>query len=317
MTNHFSPTAPYKFEFLLLEGFSNMVLANALEPLRDVHMRSAIANLEWEVTTLRGETIQSSSRLTISPDRSFDPEMTNGILVVVAGYRVRAQAKKQLVAEIRQAARNAKRVLALDTAAWLLAEAGLLDGHSATIHWQELDAFAEAFPGVNVTTARFVRTGKIMTCGGASTALDLMLDLIQDMFGPAAAFDASNMFLFDPARQNASQRGAKHLIDRGSPKVLDALNVIAENVERPLTTFELADRVAISERSLNRAFSDALGMTPGKYYRLYRLQHARYLAQETRLSAEQIAMRCGFSGASSMGRSFLREFGKPVSAFRS
>ncbi len=306
-----------RFEFLLLEGFSNMVLASALEPLRDVRMRSAAARPDWEVTTLDGQTIQSSSRLQISPDRPFDPGNTSGTLVIVAGYRVRAQITKQLVTDMRKAARNAKRVLALDTAAWVPAEAGALDGHKATIHWQELDAFQEAFPNVTVSNARFVRSGTIMTCGGASTALELVLELIQDLFGPAAAFDASNMFLFDPARQNNGQRGARRLKDRGSPKLLAALNVIAENVERPLTTFELARRVGISERSLNRAFANELGMTPGKYYRLYRLQHARYLAQETRLSTEQIAMRCGFSGASSLGRSFMHEFGKPVSVFRS
>ncbi|WP_170479795.1 GlxA family transcriptional regulator [Ruegeria arenilitoris] len=305
-----------QFEFLLLEGFSNMVLASALEPLRDVRLRSTTADLDWEVTTLGGETIQSSSRLRVSPDRPFDPEVTSGTLVIAAGYHVREHITRQMVAKLRKAARKAKRVIALDTAAWLLAEAGVLDGHNATIHWQELDAFQEAFPNVSVSNARFVKSGNILTCGGASAALDLMLELIKELFGPAAAFDAYSMFLFDPARRQTATNVAKPLSDRGSPKLLEALNVIAENVEQPLTTFELARQVAISERSLNRVFSVELGMTPGKYYRLYRLQHARYLVQETRLSVEQIAMRCGFSGASSLGRSFLREFGKPIGALR-
>ncbi len=317
MIEHSSQTGPEQFEFLLLDGFSNMVLASALEPLRDVRLRSAFAKVDWQTTTLDGAPVYSSSKLMISPDRQFEPSKTKGTLVIVAGYNVRAQVDRKLVAALRKATRNAKRVLALDTAAWLLAEAGLLDGLSATIHWQELDAFTESFPNVAVSTARFVRSGNIMTCGGASTALELVLELIQDLFGPAAAFDASNMFLFDSARQSDSQRGAKQLLDRGTPKLIKALNVIAENVETPLTTFQLADRVAISERSLNRVFSDELGMTPGRYYRLYRLRHARYLAQETRLNTEQIAMRCGFSSASSLGRSFLREFGRPLSAFRS
>ncbi|WP_254436133.1 GlxA family transcriptional regulator [Ruegeria arenilitoris] len=306
-----------KFEFLLLDGFSNMVLASALEPLRDVRMRAMFASLDWEVTTLDGLTVTSSSKLKLSPDKRFDPEQTKGTLVIVAGYSVREQVTRELVSLIRVASRNARRVLALDTASWLLAEAGILDGHSATIHWQELDAFAEAFPNVDVSNARFVRSGPFMTCGGASTTLEMVLELIQDTFGPAAAFDASSMFLFDPARQKDQQRGAAWLRDRGSPKLLNALNIIAENVEHPLTTFELAERVSLSERTLNRAFAQELGMTTGKYYKLYRLQHARYLAQETRLSTEQIALRCGFSCASALGRSFTNEFGRPISAFRS
>ncbi|WP_247748028.1 GlxA family transcriptional regulator [Ruegeria sp. R13_0] len=311
-----SPSPHEHFEFLLLDGFSNMVLASALEPLRDVKMRALYASPGWEITSLNGKPVESSSAIQVSPNRAFDPAKSTGTLVIVAGYRVRQQITKELLVAIRQAVRTARRVLALDTAAWVLAEAGVLDGHQATIHWQELDAFRESFPKVTVSSARFVQSGPFLTCGGASTALELTLDLIQTLFGPAAAFDASNMFIYDPARQSELKRGSQQLQDRGSPKLLDALNVIAENVETPLTTFELAERVSLSERSLSRAFADELGMTTGKYYKLYRLQHARYLAQETRLSVEQIALRCGFSCASALGRSFTREFGRPISAFR-
>ncbi|WP_298852854.1 GlxA family transcriptional regulator [uncultured Ruegeria sp.] len=304
------------FEFLLLDGFSNMVLASALEPLRDVKMRSIFADLDWEVTTLDGATVTSSSKLGLSPNRRFDPEQTKSTLVIVAGYSVREQVTRELVSMVRLASRNARRVLALDTASWLLAEAGVLDGHRATIHWQELDAFTEAFPNVDTSNARYVSSGPFMTCGGASTVLEMILELIEEIFGPAAAFDASSMFIFDPARQKSGNRGAARLRDRGSPKLLQALNIIAENVETPLTTFELAERVSLSERTLCRAFSDELGMTPGKYYKLYRLQHARYLVQETRSSTEQIAHRCGFSCASALRRSFTRVFGKPINAFR-
>lgn len=305
-----------KFEFLVLDGFSNMVLASALEPLRDVKMRALFARLDWEVTTFNGSSVTSSSNLKLSPDRCFSADQTTGTLVVVAGYRMREQITKQMVSTIRQATRNARRVLALDTASWLLAKAGLLDGHEATIHWQELEAFEEAFPNVKTSRARYVATGPFMTCGGASTALEMMLELIQETFGPAAAFDASSMFIFDAARQKDHRRGAAQLKKRGSPKLLDALNIIAENVEHPLTSAQLAERVATSERTLNRAFSKELGMTVGKYYKLYRLQHARYLAQETHLGTDQIAVQCGFSCASALRRSFSNEFGRPIRSFR-
>lgn len=311
-----SSNAVEKFEFLLLDGFSNMVLASALEPLRDVKMRAMYANLSWEITTADGGAVNSSSGMQVFPDRRFDPVKTQGTLVIVAGYRVRQQITKELTTAIRQAARQARRVLAVDTAAWILAEAGLLNGREATLHWQELDAFEESFPKVSVSTARFVHSGTFTTCGGASAVLDMILDLIQTSFGPAAAFDASNMFVYDPAMHSEPHRGPQRLRDQGSDKLLLALNVIAENVETPLTTFELADRIGLSERSLNRAFVAELGMTPGKYYKLYRLQHARYLGHETRLSIEQIALRCGFSCASALRRSFRKEFGASISTIR-
>ena len=204
----------------------------------------------------------------------------------------------------------------MDTAAWLLADAGVLDGHQATIHWQELDAFQETFPNIAISSEKFIRSVKFVTCGGASTTLELILEMIEEIFGPAEAFNASNMFLFDPSRQNELTHGARQFRNRGSPKLIDALDVIAENIETPLTTFELAARVSLSERTLNRVFSKEIKMTTGKYYKLCRLQYARYLVQETRLSIEQISLRCGFSCSSSLRRSFFREFRKPIGACR-
>ncbi|SLN71140.1 HTH-type transcriptional regulator CdhR [Roseovarius albus] len=311
-----SSKSTHTFEFLLFDGFSNMVLASAMEPLRDVKFRSIHGGVDWVTSTMDGGPVLSSSGLQITPDQKFDYGREGRKLVVIAGY----QARKALTSEtgriLRRSIRHSELILALDTAPWLLAETGVLDGHSATIHWQELDAFEEAFPKVTVSTSRFVRSGSFLTCGGASAALDTMLDLIHQLFGSAAAFDASTMFVYDAAIQNEMNRGAVRFREKGSPKVLAALNVMAENVETPLSTFDLADRVSLSERTLNRLFMRELGITPGKYYKLVRLQRARYLAEETLLSAEQIALRCGFSSASSLSRSFQNIFGLSMRSVR-
>lgn len=322
-TTHFSPyfsqmssSELHKFEFLLLNGFSNMVLASVLEPLRDVKMRGVGVQIELKIATMDGAEVRSSSGLTIRPDGAFDPRETNRTLVIVSGYQTRQNISKELLISLRAAARSSKAIIAVDTGAWLLAEAGLLDGHAATLHWQELDAFSEAFPNVQVSTSRFVQSGRYISCGGASTTLDMTLDLIRTHFGPAAAFEASNMFIYDPARQSELGRGAERLKDKASPKLLAALDVMAEHMEEPLTTFELAERVSVSERSLNRYFQSELGMTPGKYYRLFRLQKARHLAEETALSQEQIALRCGFSSGVSLARSFKDVFGLSIKDLR-
>lgn len=303
---------PHVFEFLLFDGFSNMVLASAMEPLRDVRMTAGQDTAAWRVSTLGGAPVTSSSGLRITPDSAFDAQQSDRALVLVAGYNMREQATPALLAKLRTAAQRADLVLALDTAAWMLAQAGVLDGHTATIHWQELDAFAEAFPKTEVSTARFTRSGPFLTCGGASTALDMMLSLIQELYGSAAAFGASTMFVYDPSRQSELNRGAARLEQKGSPKILKAANLMAENIETPLHTSELAKRVSLSERTLARAFQRELGMTPGKYYKMLRLQHAKYLAEETHLNLEQIAHRCGFSSASALGRSFSGLYGRTI-----
>lgn len=310
-----SNTAP-EFEFLLFDGFSNMVLASAMEPLRDVKMRSSGTAVNWTVSTLEGAPVYSSSGLRIAPDRVFEVERAGRNLVLVAGFGFREIVTPELCAKLRRAVRMADRVIGVDAAPWLLAAAGVLDGHSATIHWQELTDFEEAFPNVKVSNARQVRSGSFITCGGASAVLDMSLALIQDLFGPVAAFEASTMFVYDPERQADNNRGAARLLHKSSPKILAALNAMAKNIETPLTTFELADSVSLSERALCRKFTLELGMTPGKYYRMFRLQRARYLAEETELSAEQIALRCGFSTASSLGRSLQSTFGSTLRGLR-
>lgn len=293
-----------------------MVLANVLEPLRDVKRQSLAPNVSWRITTIGGQHVESSSGLSIRPDGPFSASGSDRSLVFVAGYHVRDQVTPDMRGLIRKAVRGVETVIAVDTAAWLLAEAGVLDGRRATIHWQELNAFQEAFPNVDASTARFVRSGPFLSCGGASSALDMILDLIHTRFGAAAAFEASNMFIYDPARQREVGRGAERLKDKASPKLLAALDVMADHIEHPLTTFDLADRVSMSERSLNRAFQKELGMTPGAYYRLFRLQRARHLAEETKLSQEQIALRCGFSSGASLARSFQTVFGLALTDVR-
>ncbi len=105
-----------------------------------------------------------------------------------------------------------------------------------------------------------------------------MLKLIKDLFGDAVAFEASTMFVYDPERRNHGQNITVRLRNKGSTLLLNALDVMANNIEMPLTTFQLAERVSTSERSLNRKFVRDLGITPGKYYKLFRLKQARHMA---------------------------------------
>ncbi|MEM7193941.1 MAG: helix-turn-helix domain-containing protein [Pseudomonadota bacterium] len=307
------------FEFLLFDGFSNMVLANALEPLRDVkrNARAAAGNPpSWRVSTLSGEPAVSSSELTIAPDGRFDVNDVGENLVLVAGYNIRKMDQSALRPVLRSAIRKVASVLALDSSAWLLASAGVLDGHDATIHWQELDDFKEAFPRVRVSRKRFVESKPYITSGSAAATLSMMLELIQKKYGAAAAFSASTMFAYDPANQHRANESTAGAEERGSPLLLDAMDIMASHVETPLSVSELARKVSTSKRTLNRVFERELGMTPGRYQKMFRLQRARYLVQDTELGVEQIALRCGFPSASSFCRAFRSEFETTVTRLR-
>lgn len=305
------------YEFLLFDGFSNIVLANAMEPLRDVRMRSTGAELSWRISSLDGAPVTSSSLLRVTPDQQFDPQSRRRALVLVAGYGVRHMDLLAIARLIRKALASSDLIIAVDGAPWMLAATGLLNGRQATVHWHDLDAFADHYPDLMVTRQSFVRVGRYLTCGGASSTLEMILDLIRQEFGAAAAFDASTMFLYDANRQTAPAHDSPAKFRQvGSERLLRALDKMALHIEDPVSLEQIARAASTSERSLNRMFLSELGLTPGRYYRLLRLKRARELAQESNQSLEQIALRCGFSTASALSRAFSREFGAPIGQSR-
>lgn len=304
--------AAHAFEFLLFDGFSNIALSCAMEPLRDVKLRAGRPRANWIVTSLDGDKVTSSSGLQVIPERGFSADQAGSLLVLVAGYGVRRHASARLSSQLRVAVRHCEAIIAIDSAAWLLAEAGLLDGRQATIHWQELEEFAEAFPYVDTTRRHVVKSGKYFTCGGASTVLELMLDLLGNLFGPAAALNASSMFVYSGDRTGARDTAVPSLPAMASPLLKSAVELMAENIRTPLSKMAIAAELGVSERTLHRAFQSELQATPGRFAANLRLKQAEYLSKSTALPLEQIALRCGYASASSLCRAYKAAFGESL-----
>lgn len=297
--------------FLLFDGFSNMVLACLLEPLRAVRDQGGIT-LSWSVLSVDDRPVRSSSGLAISPDEPAQLARASDLLIVVSGYGFRSHARSVTIPLLRRLSRRAHEVLGADTGAWLLAAAGLLDGASATLHWAVLSEFAEEFPQVQMSYDRYVREGRIWTCGGASTALDLMLAYISEHFGPASAFLASTMFLHDAERQQTHGRGPTNLTGKGTAPLRRTVNLMVETLEHPLSLTELAERAGLTVRTLDRLFRTELGVAPGRYYQHMRLSHARDLATSTEYDLREIALRCGYSDAPALSKAFRQAYGHPI-----
>lgn len=297
--------------FLLFDGFSNMVLSCLLEPLRAVRDQGR-AEIGWQVITPNDAAAISSSGLSIAADMKWRDAGRSDMLVVVAGYGFRDHANRETAQVLRRLARVSDIIVGADTGAWLLAEAGLLNEQAATIHWTVLSDFEEQFPDVRVSHDRYVKTARLWTCGGASTALDLMLVFISERFGPSSAFLVSTMFLQDAERPQAEDRGSGILAGRGSARLRQVVNLMVETIETPLPLVKLATHAGLSVRSLDRLFQAELGMAPGRYYQMLRLSHARELAAGTRFTLREIALRCGYSDAAALSKAFRRTFGHPI-----
>ncbi|MDE1994559.1 MAG: helix-turn-helix domain-containing protein [Rhizobiaceae bacterium] len=299
--------------FLIFDGFSNMVLASAIEPLRAARDYAGPETFTWRLLSADGGDVRSSSGMLLRCDGRLEDIGSLDMLFVVAGYGAREHSRSPVLKRLQQCGRQVGTLGALDCGAWLLAAAGLLRGYRATIHWQDLAQFAETHLDVEVTTDRFVLDRNRITAGGATTVVDLMLKLIGDHGGGALAFDVSSMFIYDARLRAPEERGARSLsLATRAPQLLKAVAEMRANIEAPVHLDAVAAATATSSRTLARLFQRELGVGPGEYYQNLRLDVARSLAEETSLGAHEIAERTGFASAASLSRAFSRHFGSTL-----
>lgn len=310
------PSQTLTVNVLLCDGFSNLVLACALEPLRAVRDRSE-GSVTWSILTFDGQSACSSSGLRMAPDGALEHARRSDVLIVICGYGFRHHASSENTRLVRKVARLSDTLMGVDAGAWLLASAGLLNNREATIHWQTETIFAETFPAVRLKSDRFVRDGRIWTAGGASTVLDLMTVLIEERFGAAMAFDVSTLFVHDGARQFSNGRGPGHLNSPETPELHKAMNHMVATIEMPEPLESIANTAGLSLRSMHRQFMVRLGMPPGRYYQSLRLARAKDLAETTELSVHQIAIQTGFSMPATLSRAYKAHFGTTIRHMRS
>lgn len=305
-----SPAAPQQIGVLLFDGFSNHCLANTVEPLRAANTLSGQSLYDWRFLSLTEGPVTSSSGLQVAPHGVLQ---TSGgdMLMVMPSYGFRAYGGWQTQAGLRSAAQRFETLVGLDTGSWLLARAGLLDGHRATIHWEELVGFTERFPEVQAVRERYVIDGNRITCSGAMAAFDLVLHLIGRDQGQALALEVSQMFMTrDSARSHSGGAGAT------SSSVNATLALMQEHLETPLPVSEIARRVGQSQKTLSVRMQAELGAGPAQVYRRLRLNLARKLVSETDLSIREIALRAGYDDPSALTRAFRAEFGTTPRALR-
>lgn len=302
----------YQVGLLLFDRFSNHCLANTVEPLRAANSFAHRTLYQWRYLTLDGRGVASSSGLVVEPDAALRQELKGDILFVLPSYGYRATATPQCLAALRAAAGRYAVVAGLDAGSWLLAQSGLLSGRSATIHWQELERFAEEFPDIDVRRERFIIDGNRITCGGAMAAFDLASELIGMHFGEALRVEVDWLFMHEGS---TSSMPARLQMPKSGP-VQRAVQLMQENLETPLAVAKVASRVGHSQRALELRFRNELGATPRNVYRRLRLLAARRLVDETEIPVSEIAVRCGYTDPSAMTRAFRQEFGLTPRAIR-
>jgi len=295
---------PQQIGVLLFERFSNHCLANAVEPLRAANALLGRKVYDWTFMSLDGASITSSSGLPINPKCALPDTAGGDFLFVLPSYEFRDFVTPENIRSLRVAASDFRVLVGMDAGSWLLASAGLLEGRRVTIHWDESDAFQEAFPDLEVRRTRIEIDENRWSCGGAMTAFDLALRMIGDTHGEALRLEVGALLMSGETEIGA---GA-HVARPKSRLVSAALAVMRENLEDPLKLPQVAQMLGVSGRKLEVLFKAELGAGPQRVYRRIRLLAARRFVEQTGLAVAEIAVRCGYIDPSAMTRAFREEF---------
>jgi len=211
-----------------------------------------------------------------------------------------------------------RRMTSVCSGAFLLAEAGLLDGRRCTTHWGRTDQFARLYPRARLEPDRiYVRDGPVWTSAGITAGIDLALALIEEDLGERIARSVAQQLVVHHRRAGGQSQFSELLeVGGANGRFGPLLDWARERLNEPLGVERLAEQAAMSPRNFARAFVAETGVTPAKAVERLRLEAARARIEASREPIDRVAAAAGFGDPERMRRAFLRAFGQPPQALR-
>ncbi|EWY38535.1 AraC family transcriptional regulator [Skermanella stibiiresistens SB22] len=294
------------FQMLSLSVLAAFELANnvASEPVYDLHLLSE-----------NGGPVPSSIGVGVET-KPFGQGRHDTTIIV--GAMVVGPSTPGLIGHLRNASQTSRRVASTCTGAFVLAEAGLLDGRRATTHWAHARNLQRLYPKVRVEEDKiFINDGNVWTSAGMTAGIDLALALIEDDLGKETSKTVARKLVVYH-RRSGGQSQFSALLDLApkSDRVQSALAHAKGNLRNPLSVEELAEAARLSPRQFSRVFREETGQSPAKAVELLRIEAARVMMEEGNHPIDTVARETGFADRERMRRAFLRALGQPPQAIR-
>jgi transcriptional regulator GlxA family with amidase domain len=302
---------PMDVAFVLLPKFTMLAFSSAIEPLRMANQLTQQVLFRWQVLSEDGAPVACSNGVPIMVDGAWSQAKPEGIVLVCSGVEPEGVASIALSDWLRGLWRRGRIVGGLCTGAYALAQAGILQGHRFTMHWDNIAGFAENHPDLHPARQVFCIDDRVMTCAGGVAAADLMLKLINDRFGAILGQEVMNMCLLTQRRGEddlqttslAARLGTRH------DKLLKAAAYLEAHIEDEFDLDACAAHLALSRRQIERLFSKYLNITPVRYMNDLRLARGRSLLAETDMKITEVAVACGYASTAHFSKSFRNKYG--------
>ena len=287
---------------LLLPEFSNLGLAAVTEPLFVANWLAQRTLFEWRSVSVDGKPVRASNGALLTVEGELGGLRDCASVFVLASFEPLASARSRALTRwLQRAARSGVELGGIENGSLALAEAGLLDNHPAAVHWDNLAGFQELFPKVRIAPQAISVTPKRLTCAGAAAILDMMIAWIARHADPQVADEVARHLLLSRGPAARDEPGHDNTIQR-------ARALMQAHIDDPLPCEDIAQRLNISLRQLERKFQQALGRTVHAEYRLVRVERAHQYLQQTRMSVTEVAALTGFSSVEYFSKVYRRAF---------
>ena len=307
------PKQSLVFGFVVVPNFSLIALSACVDPLRIANSVLGKSVYRSVLLSVDGGLVASSDGIQVMTQHSLAQAPALDVVFVIGPNPIPKRGLRALTQWLKKMASHGLPLGGIDTGAYLMAQAGLLDGYRCTIHWQDHEALAEQFPQVLVTQHFFEVDRDRYTCSGGVAPLDLMTYLLTQAPGNRQlANEVANLLVVE--RRSLTDIQTVSIIHQERvthPVAVEALRLMEANVSEPLTIAEIAQFANISLRSLQRLFRQQFAQSAERIYLDIRLAHARILVQRSDKTVREIALQTGFASPSHLTARYTPRFGAP------
>ena len=295
----------------LCPGFPLFCIASALEVLRHANRFTDEQFYTWSLLCEDNEPIQDNNGLWLNPSTTIKDAVPSDMAFVVAGFEPTKIETPNIAAWLREQASTGRIVGGISNGGFLLAQAKLLEGFAATVHWEDFATFCVLYPQVKSRYQRYLFDRNRVTCSGGTSTLDLFIEIIRRDLGNDLSLTVSRQMLLQDY-SNPGKPESESILDGShhfSFRVQRALSLIDPGVEQRMNVTQLAERVGLSRRQLLRLFRRETGKTPGEILMHRRLERAQSLILHSHLPIVAISSAVGFCSQSHLTSSYKKYFG--------
>ena len=309
------PVGRLMIGFVLARSFTLSAFALFVDTLRlasDKHDRSGRVLADWHVLASTRNFIRSSCGVQVAPTSDFsDPGQFHYIVIVGGLLGNEPAVDDRTIQFLKKADEQKVPLIGLCTGSFILAEAGLMDGHETCISWLHYRAFREQFPDLQVRADRLFNLDRRRgSCVGGSSAADMAALIVRQSLGYDAERNALEVLQIDKARSSRDVQARRPLqLDCEDVRIKAVLILMEQSLGDPLTIQALARSVGISRRQLERLFFQQLNLSPSQVYHRIRMEKALTMLTRTKAPMIEIALELGMDNASHFTQVFRRVFG--------